>query len=71
MYKAVCYRNINSDGTTRTEERIISARTLRAAKQEASRIFPVAGRWTQLEIGEHCKHTSQMIGGDRLYLIKM
>ena len=75
-WHVICYRNINSDGTTRTSDRYIFAKTVRGAKREASMYYSVPGRWYTVEglpegQEEYVKGQGNMIGGDRLCLVKI
>ena len=75
----VSYRNINSNGSTITKEKVIEANSVRGAKMQASMLFPTAGRWNEchefnennelVKNGQHCKGTAKMIGHDRLYVV--
>ena len=68
-YKVISYRNINSDGRTKTNEKIITAGSIIGAKQQASMLFFTKGRWIENDKGEHVKSTSQIIGGDMLFVV--
>ena len=72
-YKVVSYRNVNSDGSTTTEEVIIQANTDQGAKMQASGRFPTKGRWLKLDPGNGFVKGAHgnIIGTDRLFVIPM
>lgn len=72
-YRVISYRNVNSNGTTETQQVIIKANTDHGAKMQASGKYPTKGRWLKLDPGNgYVKGAhGNIIGTDRLFVIPL
>ena len=71
-YRVICYRNQNSlESNVERIQKVIQADTLHGAKMQASRDFPIKGKWAKLaNSNSYIKvRNGDPLQSDKLYLI--